>query len=115
MPLPDGAIAGLVVHKPDGSTVRLAPGSTSFAETDQPGIYTVETAEGARDVRREPRPAGEQDRAAARRDAGAVRLPAGESHRAATSTTSELRQMQNAELEGRQKLWRWLILAAIGS
>ena len=22
--------------------------------------------------------------------------------------------MQNAELEGRQKLWRWLILAAIG-
>ena len=26
----------------------------------------------------------------------------------------QLRQMQNAELEGRQKLWRWLILAAIG-
>ena len=25
-----------------------------------------------------------------------------------------LRQMQNAELESRQKLWRWLILAAIG-
>ena len=26
----------------------------------------------------------------------------------------QLRQMQNAELENRQKLWRWLILAAIG-
>ena len=26
----------------------------------------------------------------------------------------QLRQMHNAELEGRQKLWRWLILAAIG-
>jgi hypothetical protein len=26
----------------------------------------------------------------------------------------ELRQLQNAELESRQKLWRWLILAAIG-
>ena len=25
-----------------------------------------------------------------------------------------LRQMQNAELENRQKLWRWLIVAAIG-
>ena len=27
---------------------------------------------------------------------------------------AELRQMYNAELENRQKLWRWLILAAIG-
>ena len=27
---------------------------------------------------------------------------------------AELRQMHNAELEDRQKLWRWLILAAIG-
>ena len=26
----------------------------------------------------------------------------------------ELRQMYNTELENRQKLWRWLILAAIG-
>jgi hypothetical protein len=26
----------------------------------------------------------------------------------------QLRQMHNAELEGRQKLWRWLILAALG-
>jgi hypothetical protein len=26
----------------------------------------------------------------------------------------QLRQLRNAELEGRQKLWRWLILAAIG-
>ena len=25
-----------------------------------------------------------------------------------------LRQLHNAELEGRQKLWRWLILATIG-
>ena len=25
-----------------------------------------------------------------------------------------IRQLHNAELEGRQKLWRWLILAAIG-
>ena len=27
---------------------------------------------------------------------------------------AELRQMYNAELENRQKMWRWLILAAIG-
>ena len=26
----------------------------------------------------------------------------------------QLRQMHNGELEGRQKLWRWLILTAIG-
>ena len=57
-------------------------------ETDEPGVYTVDTAARPAVVRREPRPGGEQDRAAARRDAGAVRLPAGEPRPGRRSTAS---------------------------
>ena len=38
------AAQGPVVHKPDGTIVRLAPGSTTFSETDQPGVYTIDSA-----------------------------------------------------------------------
>ncbi|HYN69214.1 MAG TPA: VWA domain-containing protein [Candidatus Eisenbacteria bacterium] len=45
LPLPAGA-SGLNVVKPDGSTVRLAPGTTGaasvpFSETDRLGVYTA--------------------------------------------------------------------------
>ena len=104
----------LVVHKPDGTIVDAAARrARSSPRPDQPGLYTVDTAGRPAVVRGEPRPAGEQDGAAAGRDPGAVRLPAGEPF-AETARPSELRQMYNAELENRQKLWRWLILAAIG-
>ena len=36
------------------------------------------------------------------------------SHSRQNVDREQLRQMYNAELEGRQKLWRWLILAVIG-
>ncbi|WP_435011486.1 BatA domain-containing protein [Tundrisphaera lichenicola] len=105
--------AKLTVRKPDGSTVAIPAGSTEFTETDRPGLYQI-LSEG------EPR-------------AFAVNLDPMESRTAPiavetleqlgcklASPTREvvdqdhLRQMQNAELEGRQKIWRGLILAAIG-
>jgi hypothetical protein len=113
-PLAAGAPAGPVVHKPDGTIVRLARGSTTFSDTDQPGVYTVDTAAGARSF--------------------VVNLDALESktapvhvetleqfgcrlvnHSQARKQTDQeqLRQMQNAELENRQKLWRLLILSTI--
>ena len=46
VPLPEGAVA---VRKPDGSTVKVAPGTSTFSETDAPGVYTVETAKGPRE------------------------------------------------------------------
>jgi len=114
VPLPTNApAAGWVVHKPDGATVRPAQGSSSFAETDQPGVYTLDAPEGKRTF--------------------AVNLDPNESKAAPLSveTLEQLgcrlanqppkaldrehqRQMQNAELEGRQKVWRWLIIGAVG-
>jgi hypothetical protein len=109
------AAVGPVVHKPDGTIVRLARGSKTFADTDQPGVYTIETGAGARTF--------------------VVNLDALESKTAPLyletleqfgcrlantfpdrnrADPEQLRQMQNAELENRQKLWRWLILITIG-
>jgi hypothetical protein len=104
-----------VVRKPSGATVESAAGRVAFAETDEPGVYTVET------------------NASAAARSFAVNLDPSESRTAPLSVETleqfgcrltnplrkqadaeQLRQMHNGELEGRQKLWRWLILTAIG-
>ena len=69
-------------------------------------------------VRGQPRPGREQDEPRWRSRRLETARASSSWHRRGRergSTAKELlRQMQNAELEGRQKLWRWLILAAIG-
>jgi hypothetical protein len=116
VPLPErerGPAAALAVVKPDGVRVELKPESREFDDTDEPGVYRVEAARGARPF--------------------AVNLDPGESKTAplsletleqfgcrlasrvpAETDPEQLRQLQGQELEARQKLWRWLILAVIG-
>ncbi len=84
--VPEGAVA---VHRPDGSTFKLAPGAATFDETDVPGVYALETPKGAREFAVNLDPSESKTVALARRDAGAVRLPAGDeriAHRAATAS-----------------------------
>ena len=114
-PAPGGP--AVEVRQPDGKVIPLEPGTATFAATDAPGVYSA-------------RPIGP--------DAGPPRLfavnldpsesrtaplgrevlqqlgakLAGDAERARLDAEA-LRQMQTAELEGRQKLWRWLVLAAI--
>ncbi len=112
VPLPADQ-AKLTVRKPEGKLVAVDPGATSFAETDRPGVYTIEGP-------------GEPRAFAVNLDPAESRTP-----RLAPETFEQLgcklartspgavdrdllRQMRNAELEGRQKLWRGLILAVIG-
>ena len=115
IPSPPNATDSIDWTKPDGKKVRLAVG-TPFNETDQPGIYTATYA-------------GKQQTFAAN-------LPANESRTAPllpdelarlgvplktelTATTSPLAnqeraiRLHQAELERRQKLWRWLIVGVL--
>ncbi|MDR3635672.1 MAG: BatA domain-containing protein [Isosphaeraceae bacterium] len=114
VPLPggDGAAKELVVHKPDGAVVRLKAGSTVFAETDQPGVYTVEGLAGALSfaVNLDPAESKTAPLHAETLEQFGCRLA---SPSRSQRDPAHLRQMHNAELEGRQKLWRWLILAAV--
>jgi hypothetical protein len=104
---------GLVVRKPAGAVVSLTPGATSFDQADEPGIYTIDTADGPRSfvVNLDPAESKTSPLDVETLEQYGCRLakPAREQ-----VDREQLRQLHNAELEGRQKLWRWLILATIG-
>ena len=104
-----------VVHKPSGATVETAVGSAAFAETDEPGVYTVETSAGggARSfaVNLDPSESKTAPLHVETLEQFGCRLS---NPLRKQADAEQLRQMHNGELEGRQKLWRWLILTAIG-
>jgi hypothetical protein len=110
----EDAANGLVVHKPDGSTVTVPPGGASFAGTDMPGIYTIDTAAGARSfaVNLDPLESKTGPLHVETLEQFGCRLA---SHDRKVVDREHLRQLHNIELENRQKVWRWLILAAIGT
>ena len=115
LPVSEGAAnaKGPIVHKPDGSTVAVPAGQSAFTGTDQPGVYTVDTEDGVRSfaVNLDPAESLTAPLSVETLEQFGCRLAKGEK---ALPDREQLRQMQNVELEGRQKLWRWVILTAIG-
>jgi hypothetical protein len=112
VPLPE--TNSLTIRKPDGSTVQPETGSGFFRETDQPGVYAVESPLGSRTfaVNLDPLESKTTPLGVETLEQLGCRLATSEAK--TVLDREHLRQMQNAELEGRQKLWRALILAAIG-
>ena len=101
------------MHKPDGTTVTLAPQKRFSTQTDQPGLYAVDTPAGTTwfAVNLDPLESKTAPLPAETIEQYGIRLA---NHSQKTVDREQRRQMYNAELENRQKLWRWLILAAIG-
>jgi hypothetical protein len=105
--------ANLSVRKPDGSQFQLASGETSFTQTDLPGVYEVQGIAtpaqfavnlDAAESRTAPLPSDELERLGVPMESDVV-TPA--------SQAAQLQTQHNTELEARQKLWRWLIVAAL--
>jgi hypothetical protein len=101
------------IHKPDGSQVQIAAGETHFSQTDQPGIYEILGAPSPihfavnldpADSKTAPLPADELERL------GVPMRPVAVSPAQPLSRQQALR---DTELETGQKLWRWLIIAAL--
>ena len=116
VPLPaETALANVpvTVQAPDGKTLTLAAGETNYTQTLVPGIYRVNFA------RTSKRFAVNLDAAESRTAPLSVealeRLGAPVSHHVPDATAAAERKvrLQNAELEGRQKLWRWVIVATL--
>ncbi len=111
-PQPDKTTA-LTVRKPSGAVISLAAGASAFDQTDEPGIYTVNSADGPRSfvVDLDPSESKISPLSIETLEQFGCRL----ANPTRDRVDKELaRQLHNAELESRQKLWRWLILAAIG-
>ena len=115
------------VRKPEGTEVLLGSDADSFDETDRPGVYHLLLA----DPDSNDTDANDPDSNNAEQRF-AVNVAAAESKTAPLDveelsqrgvrlgtelTRAELaeqrRQMRDVELENRQKLWRWLIVAAL--
>jgi hypothetical protein len=110
------AVKTLVVARPDGSNAELAAGSTSFEGTDQPGIYKVLGDTGGKPsfafaVNLDPLESKTSPLSLETLEQFGCRLA---NQKARDVDHEQLRQMQSIELEGRQKLWRFLVLGAIG-
>ncbi len=108
-----GADQPVTVQKPDGNQIRLKPGETLFSATDLPGIYTVVSAQPpfrfpvnleAAESRTAPLPAEELERLGVPMRPHGIEL---------TRELEQKRRLHDAELENQQKLWRWLIVAAL--
>jgi hypothetical protein len=105
--------SGAKVIKPDGNESALGPGQTNFSETLTPGVYTVISGPATNhfcvnldstESRTTPISPEEFER---------LGVPVSHKALPLASTANGLSRLQNTELENRQKLWRWLLMAAL--
>lgn len=113
LPNDESQSAPFVVTAPGGEEVELGPGTRTFDGTDTPGIYRLERddspSEFAVNLASAESVTAPFD--AAELEQWGVRL--GHENKRA-DIVERRRQMRDVELEKKQKLWRWLIVAALG-
>ncbi|MBI3415208.1 MAG: BatA domain-containing protein [Verrucomicrobia bacterium] len=114
VPLPPAGAAAFTVRKPDGTEIQIARGETKFTQTDQPGIYSVTSAQPAQ--RFAVNLAAEESKTAPLPFDELERLGVPLKHGPAVATPQAMQRkllLHAAELEARQKMWRWLIVVAL--
>ncbi len=103
----------IVVHTPDGRAVRLDADLSTFSETDQPGIYRAKV--GSTETRFAVNLLATESLTAPldleQLEQRGVRIG---TELTRTQRIDRVRQQRDTELESRQKVWRWLIVVAIG-
>ena len=111
VPVPP-TVGSASVRKPDGTTVTLAAEATAFENTEQPGVYVLDTAAGGSPfaINLDPTESLTAPLPAETLEQFGCRLAKrdGDESRAAAE-----RQQRNAELERSQSIWRVLMVAAI--
>jgi hypothetical protein len=110
IPLPAGRTSTLAVHQPDGAVVSVAPEAPRF-EVNMPGTYRLGDALRV-GVNLDPSEGRTAPLPADRLESLGVRVDAATSSRAVEPGRPQ-GAPPAAEAEGRQKMWRWLILAAL--
>jgi hypothetical protein len=112
VPLSTSQTSSTTILAPDGREVSVPEGAATFTATDQPGIYRV--IAGATEMRFAVNlPAAESDTAALdaeQLEQRGVRFGSGLTR---AERIERVRQQRDTELEGRQKVWLWLIAAAL--
>jgi hypothetical protein len=107
--LPPGA-QSFTMRKPDGSEAPVAAGG-KFSATDQPGIYVANPGELRFVVNLDP----EESRTSpiGRDRLAALALPMDDKTATAATTANAAVRALATDAEQKQKLWRWLVVAAV--
>jgi hypothetical protein len=113
LPKEQGGVS-VVIRSPDGHESRVAADQTSFSATDQPGIYLAKTT--PKDTRFAVNLAAAESNTAPlaieQLEQNGIKLG---SELTRAERVEQIRQQRDTELESRQKIWRWLIVLAIGT
>jgi hypothetical protein len=101
------------VTKPDGTKVQLAGSARAFEAADMPGVYTISTSDGPQQFAVNLDPMESRTAAVGMETLEQLgcRLVGGS---ALAHNEDDRQQLQDVQLESRQKLWQWLIVAALG-
>lgn len=103
----------ILVRKPDGSEAKVA-GGTRFAGTDLPGVYTVISGVATQQFAVNLDSSESRTAALSLEELERLRLPVKSTDVASIKAAEQKKlQLQASELEQRQKLWRWLLVAAL--
>ncbi len=112
LPAQDSDASDIVVHKPAGSAATLSSGSEYFTETDEPGVYAMDLPAGVQHfaVNLDPQESRTTPLPVETLEQWGAQLTSEEKR---TVKANQERQLRNVELEGRQKIWQWLIVAVL--
>jgi hypothetical protein len=109
----DSSAGAVIVTKPDATRVELPTGENVFTQTDQPGLYRVQS--GADDFQFAVNLAvAESDTAPLGLEPLTQLGVRFERQLTRAERAERTQQQRDTELEGRQKAWKWLLVAAIG-
>jgi hypothetical protein len=109
----DAQAGELSFVKPDGTKSLIPTDSRTFADTNQPGVYSIQVADRSETiaVNLDPSESRTSPLAIESLEQFGARLV---NSTAVVENEEQRRQLRDAQLESRQKLWQWLIVAALG-
>lgn len=111
---PAAPTGATTVIRPDGTAVNVAADATEFAETTAPGVYR--TTGGLQPARFAVNldPAEGRTPPLLPDDLERLGVPLAKPTAQAARVVEQATRLRDAEIESRQKLWRWAILATLG-
>jgi hypothetical protein len=106
------AVEKLSIALPNGSSIT-ASGDTNFSATTLPGIYTVSSVQSTKHFAVNVEPSETRTRALSTDELEQLGVPLSHHVLEPAREAAHKARLQNNELENRQKLWRWFIVATL--
>lgn len=101
------------IHLPDGSDQTVPDGQTNFSGTSLPGVYTVASAGTSRSFVVNLDPSESRILPVGVDELERLGVPTARVASAEAAEANRKVRFQNAELESRQKMWRWFIVGTM--